>query len=153
MMNIDRDYLIHNQICQSIEIAFEFARKYPQTVLTQMYINEGECKVGYELVLLAEIADLNNSRFYKFGVPIIQEKRNNYVKNENVHEQQWHAHYIPTAILTPFMTINNIRLNCVHPGANDNKHVKILFDTMKNHKVSFYKQFDPLWYDRHDNNH
>ena len=71
-MHIGRRQLLDSKIGPAITNAFVFAQKYPQTVLTQVYTGEMECKIEYQLVILAEIADVNNKKFYKFGVPIVK---------------------------------------------------------------------------------
>ena len=159
MMKINRYYLLHNKISDAIEGAFQFAQQHPETALTQMYVNETECKIGYELVLLAEIADLDNNQFYKFGVPIGKHQK---CDRQRANSSQWY--YIARTILTPFMAVNNIRLNLIANGGyvgndrdcgchsfgckddNCNHDCKNWLESISDHNISFYMQIDPYWY-------
>ena len=161
ILNIGRNDLLNEILGNSIENAFKFAQKHPETVLTQVYICEAERKIEYELVLLAEIQDEKNNKFYKFGVPIVKR-----IQSKN------NVYYVAKTILTPFMTKQNVRLNSIrNEKLNDHNHKEQSWSNkgwnsnQKNNKararrrcvswieiiddnnVSFYQQIDPSWYD------
>ena len=163
MMKIDRAQLLNIKLGAAIKNAFEFVTKYPQTALTQVYIGETERKIEYELVLLAEIPDVKNEKFYKFGVPVVKHTQSN-----------GHVCYVAKTILTPFMAIHNVRLNfagnqfenkskdmldddsefdalscngCKGKGKNMAKARNFSWiDSIGNANVSFYQQIDASWY-------
>ena len=132
IMKIDRQKLF-NILGLSIENAFKFAQRYPETVLTQVYIDETNCSIGYEMVLLAEIEDVKRKKVYKFGVPV--EEIENFKTNRRC--------YIARNILTPLMAVKNIQLNLINDDKFDyvNSWVRII----ENDNVSFYKQMDSSW--------
>ena len=82
LLSTTRDKLLFVKIPQSIEMAFKFARKYPQAVLTQVFIDEEKGNICYELLLVAEISHTIKGKngitveekYYKFGVPIVTRK-------------------------------------------------------------------------------
>ena len=122
---------------ESIEDAIKFARKYPNTVLTQAYINEENGKISYELVLLGEICNKSMDKYYKFAVPIVECTNNNtgdkYYKAEN--------------ILTPKMVIDNVRLNSENATFKQDTWIADINDIT----TSFYEKIDSTWYSNSDN--
>ena len=55
-----------DKICYSIKNAFEFAKKNPNLILTQAYINEYSLNITYELVLLGEIKHIHYIKSQSF---------------------------------------------------------------------------------------
>ena len=118
-------------LSRAIENAIKFAQKYPDTVLTQAYIDEENGFITYELVLIAEIINKKMNKYYKFAVPIAEQINSNgdkYYKAEN--------------ILTPKMVVDNVRLNSENARFKKGTWIADINDITK----SFYKQVDKTWY-------
>ena len=137
MMNLSNVKELLEILSESIENAFLFAQKYPQTVLTHAYIDEESGNVSFELVLLAEIFDSFNNKYYKFGVPI-GKCLNNKTKK---------YYYEAKNILTPKMAIDNIRLNSKNAALNSNDWVF----SMNDFNSSFYMKYNPFWFNMDSN--
>ena len=136
-LDIDLDYLL-NKIENAIKNAFKFGQLYPNSVLTQAFIDESLNKIHYELILLAEIE--YNNKYFKFGVPI-----------NIIHKRHNKAYYAAQNILTPYMCVNNVRLNCQNGLIPNNSWVaKKYIECDYN---SYYKQFDEKWYIKVQNAH
>ena len=128
-MGISFDELIE-KILSSITKAFKFARKNPEHVLTQAYIDEQNCQIFYESVLLAEITDYNTMKTYTLGVPVVD------LLNED--NASLAPCYTAESILTPQMTIENIMLNTQAEDFNkmkQNSWISRMLDT----KSFYYK--------------
>ena len=110
-------------IVDAIEGAFQFAQENKDTVLTQAYMDEENCAVNFENVILLEILDGKTNKTYKFGVPV----------------ELKGGKYIAKTILTPQMAIENILLNTARCGLPTSLDENSWVFGMRDNR-SFYQQ-------------
>ena len=55
-------------LCKSIVDAFKFVKRFPNTALTQTYIDETHGRITFELIILAELE--HSGHYFRFGIPV-----------------------------------------------------------------------------------
>ena len=176
---VDRQLLL-NKLNIAIKNAFLFVRKYPSTALTQAYIDANQCKISYELVILAELR--YKKKYFKFGVPLgvtdiicsnynykycdykningnnvnninnnvniginnirmhtLNNNNNNDNNNDNNNNNNSKC-YFAQNILSPYMVMNNVRLNSTNGILPENSWISEKY--VNNDNLSFYNQYD-----------
>ena len=139
-LSISRHDLL-TEVSESIVESFKFAIQHPETALTQVYIDESQSKLSYDLILVAEMkfeikAEPKQYKFYKFGVTVDLHKQ----KTGNTR-----VLYFAQNIVSPTTAAINIRLNSPNCILHKNTWVSSPFIYDRN--VSFYKYVDPQWYE------
>ena len=145
-LNISKDYLL-DKVGESIVASFKFAIKHPETALTQVYIDESQSKLSYDLILAAELkfeikTKPKQCKYYKFGVTVDlhdQQRTQGQQRTENTR-----VFYFAQNIVTPTTAATNIRLNS--PNCMLDKNTWVASPFIYDSNVSFYKYIDPQWY-------
>ena len=153
LYKIDRETMM-KKLSESITNAFKFVREYPNTALTQVYIDEHDAKYSHELVICGEIVietktktktnNTNTLVYHTFGIAV-----------NSKQAKKGSTFYLAKNILTPSMAANNIRLNLQNIKHNDNKtnqenncdNMWIATHFIENENKSFFKYTDDKWYD------